>query len=292
MMENEFYRDEFEQMLKDTTDDFKMYPSRKIWHSIYNDLHPDRKWPSLAVCLLLLTGILYLGVTNNNAINTSGKNIAALTIEKPVEVSKTEKSVPGNNNSSAVLSSNTKNGKAVFSEEPTVTVEDNETVENAKSSIASTSKLATAFTGNTLAQNKDDKFISSTPQDYAMNIAAEQKTIPTETGLNFEVSSTPMLIEANADKVIEQMPDGGQAFVGPAKASLIAIEEASLKTPGLQNLEWNTAYAGRNKSIRLNNFLKGLSTQFYVTPSIGYRVMFKNNDYADVATNALIAANN
>src|SRR4051812_33640910 len=63
-MENNFYRDHFEQLLKDTTDNFRMYPSRRVWHSIYNDLHPGKKWPSVAVLLLLMFSIMYIGVTN------------------------------------------------------------------------------------------------------------------------------------------------------------------------------------------------------------------------------------
>ena len=40
-MEKEFYTDEFEQLLKEKADQFRMYPSKRVWHSIYNNLHPD-----------------------------------------------------------------------------------------------------------------------------------------------------------------------------------------------------------------------------------------------------------
>src|SRR5688572_22524081 len=79
-MEKDFYTDDFEQLLKDTTEDFRMYPSRKVWHSIYNDLHPAKKWPSFAVCLLLITTILYVGIDNNNAINADADNIVLSTL--------------------------------------------------------------------------------------------------------------------------------------------------------------------------------------------------------------------
>lgn len=73
-MENKFYNHDFEQFLRESTADFKMYPSRKVWFCIYNDLHPSKKWPSLAVTLLLIFSILFIGISNNNSINSSRKN--------------------------------------------------------------------------------------------------------------------------------------------------------------------------------------------------------------------------
>ena len=63
-MENNFYRDHFEQLLKDSADNFRLYPSRRVWHGIYNNIHPGKKWPSFAVLILLIFTISYLGITN------------------------------------------------------------------------------------------------------------------------------------------------------------------------------------------------------------------------------------
>ncbi len=72
-MEDTNYRNNFENFLRESIDDFKMIPSRKIWHSIYNNMHPDRKWPSITVCLLILVSILYLGVSNNNSLSKAAR---------------------------------------------------------------------------------------------------------------------------------------------------------------------------------------------------------------------------
>lgn len=72
-MEDNNYRNNFENFLRESIDDFKMIPSRKIWHSIYNNMHPDRKWPSITVCLLILVSILYLGVSNNNSLSKAAR---------------------------------------------------------------------------------------------------------------------------------------------------------------------------------------------------------------------------
>jgi hypothetical protein len=70
-MERKFYTDDFEQLLKEKSDEFRMYPSKRVWHSIYNDLHPGRKWPSVAVSLILIIALLIVGYWNNNSADTS-----------------------------------------------------------------------------------------------------------------------------------------------------------------------------------------------------------------------------
>ncbi len=64
-MEKNFYTDDnFERLLREQTDRFTMQPTKKVWHSVYNDLHPARKWPSIAISLVLVISILMLGYFN------------------------------------------------------------------------------------------------------------------------------------------------------------------------------------------------------------------------------------
>ncbi len=53
-MERNFYREGFENFLKEKSDEYKLYPSEKVWNNINQKLHPRRKWPFLAAALLLL----------------------------------------------------------------------------------------------------------------------------------------------------------------------------------------------------------------------------------------------
>jgi len=75
-MEKKFYTDNFERLLKEKSDEFRMYPSKRVWHSIYNDLHPGRKWPSIAMSMMLVIALLLIGSlnTNDNSIKTSIAN--------------------------------------------------------------------------------------------------------------------------------------------------------------------------------------------------------------------------
>lgn len=83
-MENEFYEDDFEQLLKEKADQFSMYPSKRVWHSIYNNLHPSRRWPSVVISLFLISSLMFIGYLNtgensitsqinNNTFNQAGE---------------------------------------------------------------------------------------------------------------------------------------------------------------------------------------------------------------------------
>ena len=85
MTEKEFYTEDFEQMLKEKADQFSMYPSKRVWYSIYNNLHPGRRWPSVAICLFLISSLMFIGYLNSGdssitrQINNNSVNENSLT---------------------------------------------------------------------------------------------------------------------------------------------------------------------------------------------------------------------
>ena len=92
------FNNEFERFLKENADQYRMYPSGKVWSGIYNSLHTRRKWFGLGIILLLLTGSLVTvlvthspketgistnrpvsnekAITSPSQIATSNKNVA------------------------------------------------------------------------------------------------------------------------------------------------------------------------------------------------------------------------
>ena len=74
-MDRNFHTDDFERLLREKSDEFRMYPSKRIWHSIYNNIHPGQKWPSVAMCITLISALLLVGYLNTRNINSySGIN--------------------------------------------------------------------------------------------------------------------------------------------------------------------------------------------------------------------------
>jgi hypothetical protein len=85
-MERRFFMNDFEASLKEHADQFKMIPSKRVWHGIYNDLQPGRRWPSVTMSLLLIFTLVVIGHLNTNnshrsiyltAHNTALKNLNA-----------------------------------------------------------------------------------------------------------------------------------------------------------------------------------------------------------------------
>jgi hypothetical protein len=60
-MERDFYTDEFEDLIKQKADQYRMYPSDKVWKGIKRSLHSNKRryWFGFA---LLITGLSYYGI--------------------------------------------------------------------------------------------------------------------------------------------------------------------------------------------------------------------------------------
>ena len=84
MMERRFSMNDFEHSLKEHADDFKMIPSKRVWHGIYNDMHPGRRWPSITMSLLLIFTLVVIGHINTHngskTVNSKDHNLHPNTV--------------------------------------------------------------------------------------------------------------------------------------------------------------------------------------------------------------------
>lgn len=69
-MERNFYAENFEKFLKGHVDNFRMTPSKKVWHGIYNDVHPGKRWPSIAMSMVFIFTLVIIGHLNTNNSRT------------------------------------------------------------------------------------------------------------------------------------------------------------------------------------------------------------------------------
>ena len=89
MKESNFYSDEFEQLIREKTEQYKMYPSEKVWKGIHGSLHTKRRW-FIGSMSLLITGILFFAgkeliapanrpglAKKSGTLNTSGNSTAS-----------------------------------------------------------------------------------------------------------------------------------------------------------------------------------------------------------------------
>ena len=99
-MERRFSMNDFEHSLKEHADEFKMIPSKRVWHGIYNDMHPGRRWPSVTMSLLLIFTLVVIGHLNthngSNTVNSKNYNLQPNSVVsnfKPRENSNTNQKI-------------------------------------------------------------------------------------------------------------------------------------------------------------------------------------------------------
>ncbi len=287
---DQFYdRDDFEKFLKSSADDFVMLPSRKTWYSLYNSMHPDRKWPSIAACILILFGILYIGVSNNNQINSAARQLAlqnekiqnekiiqqkAIALANTVKqhiAEKIKQELSYNNN--IYLANNSKKittATNLYSTNNTVYVAYNLPIPE-QLLIANTANLyqqqandvnIANITSIPIAKNTPNTFIFD--DNNFVNIAENKNTI-----LNTNKYSSTT-IAANAD-------------IKNTKVNKTQVEMNAEKA-------WQENYALKNKP-KLNKLKAKGAITYYVTAALGFRNFSKTKDNKETG-NLLIANRN
>jgi hypothetical protein len=304
-MEQNFYKDEFEQMLRDTTEDFKMYPSRKVWHSIYNDLHPDRRWPSFAVCLLLLTAILYIGVSNNNSISKNSRinNIlsSAGAGTGVIPSAADNKNVIANSGDAAGLQEQTATQSPVVNKNVNGLPGNsgyNTASKNRKESAAGLVDFAPASNNRELARTVNVSSVENAAvlsesgkaipgNNSYTTFAKDDKTVAAEHKQPAQALQRKKLI-LNDNSLVGIVLSGSneEGSNETAASSKQGVDKNSYaKTPVVSTDEksWIEDFAFHNIRNR-NKWKTNMSFRYYITPSLGYRQLRKNNDYDPVSS--------
>lgn len=342
-MERNFYRDEFETMLKDRSDEFRMYPSRRVWHSIYNDLHPSRKWPSMAMSLVLIVVLVMIGYLNTG--DTAFKKAVPSLNDESLAVNSVPQQNTANHHKSGGGTTTLNNNPASFGSddnyENTATASsayspayanDLNTATGNKEQTASqdlaanagsalsiftlsknnttgdeTNAPGNAVVGSTAAanavKNRDvvaemDNYINSNQllADVAYRNRNKAKISNSNTGngkTTAEVSTEDGLAN-NTDAGLSKDPTGNsiattetdqQKKADPNKNSLSV--KSSLAADN-DPRPWMEDYALHNKTNK-RNWRDYVNTEFYFTPSLGYRKL--QNDGYPMATSSGFSGN-
>jgi hypothetical protein len=302
-MEKEFYTDEFEQLIKEKADQFRMYPSKRVWHSIYNNLHPSRRWPSVVMSLLLLTSLMLIGYLNtgDNTINRQ-INSTPLTKTDNEEINNTPKTESKKQISSYTKTQQPATGydhafddvitnetdflayTIVKSNRPnyfyatapvtdaTMTAAKNNEENNGKDLIQDVDtyiKSNKIFTDIAVVTNKKNKANSSKPA--AKNNSTDPlKDDNTEADLNTtagdkSTASTP----ANSNKTeVNELAGDKKEIV-----NLNAAEDKKALTN--EEKSWIENYVLLSKPAK-NKWKDNLAFQFYATPAVNYRKLSTN----------------
>jgi hypothetical protein len=89
-MDHNIYDNDFEEFLKQKSDQYKMYPSDRVWNNVYSSLHGRRKWWTLGFTLFFIGAGLLVGrevlLSNYNRMATQlNQGTETLSVTKSVK---------------------------------------------------------------------------------------------------------------------------------------------------------------------------------------------------------------
>jgi hypothetical protein len=299
-MEDKNNNNDFEQFLRSSIEDFKMIPSRKIWYGIYNNMHPDRKWPSIAVCLIILTAVMFVGVANNNSISSSARKNAdesllastaiigteqnklsviakpAIIVANFVNIKPIAENVVSSNNNASVPYTNPVSNKNTTQYISSLT----ENKENSRPIVQQQNEVVELVQENTIEESNN----KITPDAIAISVQEENKNIQqadakmiihisnataTDVDNNFEKNTVAKLHAYDTEKSL-------------VKSSTNITEEKLINEV---NISKNNIHS---KKLKENG-----SMLYYLTPSIGYRNITSklNNGKSAVSSNSFGSSN-
>ena len=263
-MENRFDNRDFEQFVKRNADQYRMFPSDKVWNNIHNTLHTRRRWYGIGLGLLLLSA----GVVTWVMLNTAGKNrqvvstLPELSVQQPIEVKKKTTQpliIPAKpaSNKISFITSTDKLQKDLFIDYETTGTEGDKVSESL------------AIINNELAPTTKTEIISQ-PASSIKNIPASTKPISS----NKEIHTIVNPVKVNNYSFSEF----NNVAINKTTSSNINEEKTFI---------YNDIYPFTIESVinsyKYNPKRKKLSLQFYITPSISYRSLKENKEFINAS---------
>lgn len=263
-MENRFSNRDFEQFVKQNADQYRMYPSEKVWKNINHNLHTRRRWYGIGLGLLLLTTATVTSVmlAPDKKVRLAYKPVSG---QSPLAPVKEKEDAPKiyvaarqvNPSASRLVSNENATSRIFFATEPEpeAGIADNTDyiIASATPVAAETTPIASTAHGNTIRKAvaaETKKIISNKPAAFA-DAAKTNRSPMAETKPAMPVKDEPQVVWERKD-------------INP-----FTIE--------------SVVNSYKHKKAR-----KRLSWQVFFTPTISYRKLKENKGFI----NSTLASNN
>lgn len=270
-MENRFNNRDFEHFVKQNADQYRMYPSDKVWKGIHNTLHTRRRWYGIGLGFLILTAgmVTWVMMASTNKNKITAEPVADLRAPKTTTLTQPSKELvtaaPVHKNSFITPADNVE--KKLFP--VTASQGSNEMVTEEPAVV---SALTTVM--NPVTSSKTDLPAATTETTVRMNsamvppVAAKNIPPPAETLLNASVYQFSFTDNSS----------------GVPAAAVSEKETAPLFTA--TETYPMTIESVVNSYVHLRN-RKKLSLQLFLTPTVSYRKLDENKEFTNLARNTV-----
>jgi hypothetical protein len=247
---------QFEELLKQKTYDYRMYPSSNVWTGIHNHLHGKQKLALGAlVALLVVTALLF----NNDTKNSQNQKTAFVNENTSISYSYSPLTSAKHNTSKNLYNKSYNTGLT-----PLVTGEDNAT--NTITEVYSLTEMPNQETIRTYKPQLNSENNAITNE----NVIEDNQDIATVDDNNFETNETIGITE---NKVQLEFP-----LVQPIVKNLFDNNS---------NKEIATA---QNVPIKISTRKARVRAQYYITPSLSYRTLL--DERKPTASSLLVGGGN
>ena len=259
-MERKFYPENFERFLRGHADQFKMSPSKKVWHGIYNDLHPGRRWPSIAMSMLFIFTLVIVGHLNtNNGRTTPLQDLSSLQASNNIKtINKSQTVKPNKTNLKENFVNNT--GE--------VTADDNDFDNVTSPESIAKNTVPSITTGELTNINEPELIVSS--ENKNENPSLNRIEIP----VTNIPASNPLIEKPKIEMTTNNEEETTTTnTINPVKGINSFSEETHTKETRLNNPSENNSSEANAvhglKPKKINN----VTWSYYISPSISYRFL-------------------
>lgn len=270
-MDERYYDREFENFVKRNADQYRMYPSDKVWKNIHHNLHTRRKWYAIGITLLLLS----IGAVTGVMLSTTStsKSISAISNKRSEATS-----VHSDSKSLPLVAINQE--KKTANKKPLINTP--ETLQQSLFSISTTDN-SNNDEQNNIASLSYNPIAPIQPSDLIAKVAQPEHLF--NTALTFNKPASPAknktLFVSNSDIQNNKTETAFPSNIDEVKPAAKEIAEIKLLEnkqhdifPTIESVVLNYKHDRRAKK---------LSWEIFVTPNITYRRLSENKDFIAAA---------
>lgn len=274
-MDRRFNNRDFEHFLKQNADQYRMFPSEKVWESIHHTLHTRRRWYGIGLALLLLSTATVTTVMLNNA----GKKQQ---VADKAPVTKTNDILAKQAASNTVI---------IAPQKPAANNSIGQRPDKLQASLVADQQLLIATAGTESEEQVETLTLEAITE---INLKSAVVGIqPPSLQKNTEIlkKSSPGL---QTKKALVK-PNPPIASIQPENNTSIAeniVEKKEVKAEAENNIAERKQYIPYTIESVVNSYKykkarKKLSWQIYITPTISYRKLKENRTFLEAARTTL-----